>query len=304
MVKDEGLPIAYHILAPVKHPLKAALLENAETTIVSPGFLRLLISECQKILNKNNENKFITQQKMVQFTKRLQNQMQNLSKNKKSNVASAVQTTELLDSMCEKLSNEVIEQLLSDEDIIACQKRYNDAFAEYKRKTPKKELTLQEKQSREMLGELVSMIDDIDLDEIDLKQSLLDLLEDCISMIDLHSQRQDVRSQSKLQKNQASRKRFNKLIRQEKNLMEKIEKLSKKHDDATYSAALNDATGQVLHLVEQIKSCKEPVLFKQLLLCYIEASKKLDVLLEERGLKESFYEEFPGLKVSVGVRGK
>jgi hypothetical protein len=48
----DGLPIAYHILTTIQHPLYNALLDNAQTTLARKGFYRALIKSLENKIEK------------------------------------------------------------------------------------------------------------------------------------------------------------------------------------------------------------------------------------------------------------
>jgi hypothetical protein len=49
---EDGLPIAYHILTTIQHPLNKALLDNAEKTLARKGFYRALIKSLENKVEK------------------------------------------------------------------------------------------------------------------------------------------------------------------------------------------------------------------------------------------------------------
>lgn len=136
----DGLPVAYHILDTVDHPLTAALIENTNSTLGHANFYKILIGQLnQFIKSREMENKPIDTNKKNQILKFIDHCGRDsefvnanlLPPNKYLNQKILSSTAKI----SAKLSTSIKEAIKADPEVQAISKTVSDLLKEYLKQT-------------------------------------------------------------------------------------------------------------------------------------------------------------------------
>ena len=158
MVRYQGLPVAYHILAVANHPLRSAFITTAKETIGSKEFLAMLIRECERCLAQG-QDEFINKQKILQFIIKVQNDLKQLSVSGRNAAQLAQSTEKALKALTEKMGSQLSEELLNNPSILRCKEEYYSALEEYREIAPRREYNALLKERNDMIADSTQIIE-------------------------------------------------------------------------------------------------------------------------------------------------
>lgn len=206
----DGLPIAHHILSIPNHPLKKALIDNADLTLGKPHFYKTLI----RLLENNLPGNILddTQKTRILFSIEEYKASLTLVSGSCSatNTTTFIKNLEKVESLAKNFSSTDIEAVRTDKEVLAKTEEYIRLYKILSNKlssTEKRRLALQ---GRSVLDNVNKIVETIGTNSVNLKQETLNVFDDSIRIITLRIELIDIQRILKTQKNIKQVKNANK----------------------------------------------------------------------------------------------
>jgi hypothetical protein len=220
---QDGLPIAYHILSTIQHPLYKALLDHAETTLARKGFYRALIKSLENKIEKMEPDDPIRQNVLNNIQLINAGRFLQKSKIEQKLFTKALNTSQPLSKNFEK---DALLALKNDQE-------YQQALSVFLRTTEDCTQKLSVSQKRQALrngnSELETwneLLKSMDLKSVNIKEESIKYLEVKTHQIKLVSELIDV--QNEIKQSPLSHKKAQKLQIKQSNLRKEINELERK----------------------------------------------------------------------------
>lgn len=199
----DGLPVAYHILDTVDHPLTNALVENSGRTLRNAKFYKVLINQLKQFIknkeleqNPLDENKKI---KLLQFIDRCQQDIEFVSNNQL--LPKRFITQKHLSSMAKissqlNISTHIRVMLKEDPEIKAIFKRVTELTKEYLSNAPAEQKKQAFQQgSKELVKNIDEIVEETDYKDFnECKSNILKHYNDEIKRLQLYIELNEVKS--------------------------------------------------------------------------------------------------------------
>ncbi len=231
MVRYQGLPVAYHILAVANHPLRSAFITTAKDTIGSKEFLAMLIRECNRCLSQG-QNDFVNTQKILRFIIKVQNDLKQLNVSERSAVQLAQNNEKALKAITELMGAQLSQELSNNPKILRAKEEYYSALEEYKKTASRREYNALLRERNETIVDctrIMEILGEADSDNANLLNEALISMQRATQIIILKTELNAKNAEiAKPRAKQNSRLR--QLEAEAKQLAEKINTLTREHN--------------------------------------------------------------------------
>lgn len=221
MVRWQGIPVAYQIVSTINHPLKPALMENAEKTLFNESFFRAIANECQRIADCHEIPNFDSRQVAV-FTQQAIDQIRACRSIKASAMSSRSRQVSLkLEQSLASAGQAYLTELRNDAQLNIALEVYTHLIKIYLEKTNNKERNLAMQQGMAWCDNASEVLKMVDLSKIDLKADVLKFYKTASQIIQLKLRHLDIKEEAQRHQHMGRRRR-NRLIEEERRLVKDI----------------------------------------------------------------------------------
>lgn len=219
----DGLSVAHHICDTVNHPLKKALLDNAEVTFGKPTFYKTLLRDISYYLDthslsESKRNQLLTSKQLFSMF------LINIVRHGHSRGSFlARQNMESVESITECLDPGVVDRIKSDKDFLKKYEKYQQVLRDYVLKLPAHEKQAMDIKNKKFLADISTYIRSLDKVTSNNRISMLNAIDDFTEIIELRAELLD-KEQILLSKN-SGEKVLKKAYNRQFKIMDEIEKL-------------------------------------------------------------------------------